>query len=331
MRTTFKKLFSAILVFAIAASFTIPTLAAEANTLTAHELTVVHGTDSFSTKEYTCATEFENIKASTDGCYALEVDTAEGTAEIPLGRLDVDLMVPAQYQSAMNRSDITDDIKTALKNKRIIALENECVSMPITIFSQTLLPANRNGKNNSTYFTYDGVPMRSDFVYSTGLNTGWRVVASGNNSDTVASTLTNIGLVAIGFINTPLAFLSGGISVLQAFTDAYGDEWISRNTQDFVQVRLIYNCIDQWTYAKVGNTDYLGLCTQKVTITKIGSEQYYYNTQYNQGKTFDTERIVNTVVKSEHFDSPWATAWQWVGNTATEYVAWTACGKTYYF
>ena len=85
------------------------------------------------------------------------------------------------------------------------------------------------------------------------------------------------------------------------------------------------------TYMQIGNEWHLGLCAQKATVTNIASEQYYYNSEKRQGKTKTQSRIVNTVHKSPHFDSPWATAYQGYYNPLTEWMTWKCGSITFTF
>lgn len=75
-----------------------------------------------------------------------------------------------------------------------------------------------------------------------------------------------------------------------------------------LQMGLIYDDVLQWTYGAIGTEWYLGLVTQKVTVTRVGTEQYYYNDDINIGETINEDVSVYKVYKSENFDSPWAKA-----------------------
>lgn len=94
-------------------------------------------------------------------------------------------------------------------------------------------------------------------------------------------------------------------------------------------MRLIYDDVKQWTYAQQGDEWYLGLCTQKVTVTKVGTEQYYFNG--TSGKTTTKDVTTNKSQESEHYASPWATAYQWQNYPLTEWLDWEVDGRTFVF
>ena len=119
--------------------------------------------------------------------------------------------------------------------------------------------------------------------------------------------------------------------LFQAFLDMFGSTWATGEYQDYCEVRLIYNHSDQYTYRKIGDEWYLGLCSQKVTVTNIASEQYYYNAAASSGKTLTRNRNVNVIQKSPHYDSPWATAYQWCFDPKTEWIKWKIGSVTFSF
>lgn len=87
----------------------------------------------------------------------------------------------------------------------------------------------------------------------------------------------------------------------------------------------------QWTYGQTGTEWYLGLVTQKVTVTQVGTEQYYYNDEINTGETVKKDVSVSKVYKSKSFDSPWAKAWQYINYPDTEYIEWKVGNRTFMF
>ena len=187
------------------------------------------------------------------------------------------------------------------------------------------------GTETSIYYTYDGHEMRSDQLISTGLNTGWQTIASGSNTDKATGSLANFTLNVAGLTDLKVSILSTGLTLLQAFYNQYGTSWVTGSTSDFFQMRIIYNDIKQWTYGKTAYGWQLGLGSEKVTLTQVDSEEYHYNSSKREGKTYQSSNIVSTYRQSPHFDSPWATAWQWLPGGISEWVSWKVGNKEFVF
>ena len=173
--------------------------------------------------------------------------------------------------------------------------------------------------------------MRSDRLESTGADTNTKTVSKGANTKITASNIVSVILTSLSMSNKSVPFLSNTISLFQAFVNQYGASWATGSSSDFLSVRLIYNNIDQWTYASINSTWRLGLVTQYVKITNIRSDQHYWNSKTSTRKTHTTQRNPGIIMKSAHYDSPWATAYQWMNSPKTEYISWKIGSVTYRF
>lgn len=261
--------------------------------------------------------EFDGILEIGEKRYGIETEQGE---IIETGRLDIDLLNTLEYEEALDRNDIPEEVKDALRDKREKAVKSGYDSARVTIFSPDLI--NEEGISaygeSTSYYTYNGHSMKSVQLYSTGISTGWEYIKSGKSTKDTANNLISVILTGVGLSNKTLSFVAAGLSALQIFYNQYSSAIINGHTNDYLQVRLIYDDVDQWTYGKSGDIWKLGLITAKATITKIGIEQYYYDSAVSKGRTATSDRYVNLIHKSPHFDSPWATAWSNLGYVQNE-------------
>ncbi|MDR1821036.1 MAG: hypothetical protein LBQ91_01225 [Oscillospiraceae bacterium] len=324
---------------------------------------VVKGNDVYSQKSYSRQTAYKGIRSSTDGYYAMEVDVSSGTDTVPVGRLDIDLCDTAAVNAALLRSDISDNVKAAIYEKHLKALENGDESVTASLFSSDLL---YSGSSNAaqlptgsasftvdsllavkgsaitaaplstttiTYYTYNGSQMKSEKLYTNGISTGWEYIQRGATSGTTAGNIFSVIVNAVGVTTTaPIPFVSAAISLLQTALNQLSASSITGHGNDYVQARVMYNDVQQWTYLNAGgSTWWIGLYSQQVTVTRVSSEQYYYNAVAG-GRIASTDRTnLNIVKKTAHFDSPWAYAYQWANNYVTETVQCKIGSKTLYF
>jgi uncharacterized protein DUF5022 len=273
------------------------------------------------------STNFEEISQLSDGSYVV---SEEPDMYYYTGRLDIDLQSEKSVKNALANPDLTQEIKDEIIYKQNLAKETG-EELQCTVFSPELLPEGVTKSVQSTYYTYKGARMRSDFVYTSGVSTGWRYLKNGSGSSQTADGIVNLLLLA-GSKNSVLSFLSAGKTVLDFFISQWGSSYITGHRNDYLQMRLIYNDAKQWTYreyAPSSNDWRLGLCTQRVTVTKVGTEQYYFNG--SSGRTTTRDTSTSFTFKSTHYDSPWATAYQWVSSPLTEWVSWKCAGKTFLF
>lgn len=129
-----------------------------------------------------------------------------------------------------------------------------------------------------------------------------------------------------------LSFFGAGLSILEAFVDFYNmtTNDVSPNVGDYFQARLVWDQSEKYTMTDFGGLTgwQTGLVTYKVTVRKLGQETYFVNT----GKDpYTTDVTYNEVVKSDHYDSPWVTAFENGGVTEWEHVSWSVGDVSYDF
>ena len=322
-----------LLIVCISASLIPFSLAYESDKHTVAEQLTVCAPNELLTESYTTETTFRDVKKSPDGRYAIELTTSIGTEYLPVGRLDINLLDSSSVDNTLQRDDIPTEVKAEIQKKQERAIANGSNSASVSYFSSALMETQdglTTRSNDSIYYTYQGHEMRSDRLYSYGDSTGWEYIVSGTKTETVTSALFNVAFSAAGLAFTSVSILSTGAAVIKAFTDLFGLGWITGHSSDYLQMRLFFDDIKQWTYGKTGSGWQLGLCTEKVTLLKVGHEQYYYNNGRG-GELENSDRSVKQVMMSEHFDSPWATAWQWTTAPLTEWVTWKVHNKTFVF
>jgi hypothetical protein len=359
-----KRFFSAIISTAIAVSMllsmavsaTATNEATDSRAIGISETVVIPGNDELSQKEYTISTEFENIKESDDGFYAMEVASGNDIALVPVGRLDIDVVDENVFSATMQRTDISEQAKEEITANREKMIElGSLDGYEVTVFSQFLLPEDsrtvvysmrKKGINRSygtvvpfgttyTYETYSGIPMVIEDVVQTGLNTTYKTVASGISAKSTAETAITIALTIVGFSSSTLInYVATGISLLSYFLTTVGTSTFTASYTDTLQVRLIYDKTTRSAFLIDSNDIWhIGVTTRKVTVTKIGSEQYYYNGG-NNGKTLSLDRTVSQTIKGSYFDSPYSEAYFRAANNytpANEQLQWKATDATFIF
>ena len=124
------------------------------------------------------------------------------------------------------------------------------------------------------------------------------------------------------------------ISLLQAFKNHFNNTVLTGVTKDFAQIKLVFDCIDQYTYAKYGSGWNLGLYTQSITIKSSRTLQYYYDASIRNGREYETPlRTINEGHMSAHYSSPWAVAYQYQFSTVPyeEKLSWKVKTRTFMF
>ncbi len=288
-------------------------------------LPVYHaGTDAYALKEYTIATPYEGIVKSADNCYAMLMETQSGEEAIPVGKLDINIADADDIDAVLANDNIEEEIKQHFYTQYEQAVANGITDLPATLFSSSLLSSN---VDSTAYTTYNGARMKSDYLYYWNINTDYEDISKGISTADIAEFVVNVALIAGSYASIYVNFISSGISLFQAFVNLYGNSWATGHYSDTLQVKLKYDKVLQWTYREIGDEWHLGLHSQKVTINEIDSFQYYYNSATRTGRDFETHREPHTICQSEHFSSPWATAYQWCNSPLSEGCSWR-CGKT---
>jgi hypothetical protein len=325
-----------------------------ANIKDASEIAVVIKNDELARKDFTIDTEFNGVKRSADGFYAMEVVVGNDEVMIPVGRLDIDVDDEEGFAIAMQREDISEAAKEEITQNRenMLAL-GMLDDYEVTVFSQLLLTSDeaqtivystrskRTGISSNgvtpfsvTNVTWNGIPMVLEDVVQTGLNTTYKTVSTGIETSNVARDITNIGLIAVGLVNTPLSIFATAMSLLTYYLDYLSLTTVTPNYNDTLQVRLIYNKTTRSAFWNDGGIWKLGVITRKVTVTNIATEQFYYNG--GNGVTVPSNRNVSQVKAGANYDSPYSEAYLRASNpslfsTLDEQIKWGVGNLTFLF
>ena len=231
-------------------------------------------------------------------------------AELPEA---IALSIFSEAQTAFERGD------TAAYARHFIIELNPPEETPITPIDPGAV-----SPNETIEITYQGHPMRSDKTFYYNLSTGWGYAVHGTASRSRANAITNLILSAVSTVSTPI--VSTGITLFQAFVDLYGSTPLTGHTDDYLQVKLEYNKVEQYTYGKMSANDSwrLGLHSQSVTVKKIFVEEYFCTN--GVGHTLNKSYSKNLNKVTQHYDSPWATAWSSINNPMVETVSWKVYG-----
>lgn len=283
-------------------------------------------------KMYTEETAFADVKKSDSGAYALEQTTPYGKVLVPVGLKEVNAGDALALEAILEDEQIHPEVKKSIEEEYERALRVGNTALKISYFSPDFLESTRaaGGSDGTIITVYNGASMKSERVYYTNVSTGWTNIASGSTVKSVISGITDISLIGISL--TKLAFVATGISLLQAFINAYSGFTFGGTYDDYAQADILYNKTEQWTYRMVDEYWKLGLVSESVTILELDSEVYFWNSSLKEGKRNRTEReVTDMVISSDNFSNPWATAYQHYQSAIIEEVSWKVGSKTCYF
>lgn len=326
-----KRMFSFLLAAAMMLGIYTPTLAAEPLTEDASE------SRPFSKLS---DTQFDGIKKSVSGQYVMVAEEQPDQEGVPVGRLDVDLIDADQYEAVLASENISDAVKESLRQKRESAVSRGDDHLLVTIFSPWLIKesgrSTRAIPTGRTNYTWNGHSFLIEKVYYRGIESDIAKISEGSGTKELASGLTSMALIGIGVVApVHVALVASGLSLLQAFYQITGINSVYGSTQDTLHICLTYDLAEQWTWADIDGEWYLGLYTEKATVTSLWTKQFYFDTSTNTGRSEKNDTAVNKVVKGDHFSDDWQsqcqTAWNNRLSGLNEQTQWTIGGKTFSF
>ncbi|MDR2487625.1 MAG: hypothetical protein LBD12_06620 [Clostridiales Family XIII bacterium] len=288
---------------------------------------------------YLLPTDIKGLKLSLDGQYAMEMDTPEGKRLFPVERVDGAVKDASSMQSLLDDASLPTEVREKVQSRYEQALQIGNMDAKVSV----LLPTQErrsvtNGMSmratqTSTPYTYNGVKMKSVRTYWTGIGTPTFQVKKGAGTWATANLIYNVLLTGASVASPAVSFYASGISLWQAFKNHYNVTTVTGSTRDLLEVYLLFDCIDQHTYAQYGSSWNLGLYSQKITIIYEWQRQYYYNDNSGKGKDFQDDRWVSVPHQSKHYDSPWATAYQYQFSTVPyeEKLSWKVHEKIFSF
>lgn len=279
----------------------------------------------------------ENISRNADSTYAMVYDgqsTAVSKKEISFAD---GKKINTLIESEELPSEVTQSIQENYERAKSLGIDKD---VEVVIYAPEKV--SESGNNNpgistlsndaTTYYTYKNTKMKNYQVVYRGLSTGFKRIKNGKDASKFASQIPDLVLLLGSCASSKLKVASFGASLLQIFLKAFGSDFVTGNKNDFIELDISYDKVDQWTYAKLGNSYSIGLFSQKVTITEANIKQYYYNAKKNQGKSkLTSKKGLSKVMKGTHYSSPWATAYTFAGSPRNENVTAKWGNKTYYF
>lgn len=294
----------------------------------------VIGMNPYPTKIYSKTTQFDEIKEAEDGTFAMEIETAQGVAYIPVGKYEFNVANYTEVMSVLERDDISDDVKKGIEEKYQEAVSVGAEIVIATIYSQDLLNQDGESEENSVslfsqydfpqYVTWNGHEMKNDFVSYTGMSSGFVNVAKDSAASRAAAAIKTVAIIVGTAVSKELAILSTGIELFKAFCNLFGISAVPGTVGDYLQVCITHNDLHRYVYGKVGNDWYLGLLCKEITITRIQSKQHYYiNT--TTAKDYDSDRYVTQIIESENYSNAYPKAWACIYNPYVDYMS-VKCG-----
>lgn len=274
------------------------------------------------------STEFQDVK-KTSADYVLTVGDGSDEFEYPVGRVDISFANAESVAAVLNDNRIPQEVKDHIARRYTTAVEEGNTNITMVYFSQELLPQTR-GWAEPEYRTINGTYMRTDRLYETGIPAEKRI-ASGQAVAQVLGSLSDLTLLAAGMAGgVSVSLTASGISLLQILINKGKDDYVTGSRDDYIDIKITYDCVTQWTYASIGSDWQLGLVSQKGTITQIEYEVYTYSEELG-GNTEKDSRNVTATHKSESFSSPWNKAYQNLNSPVEEWVRARINGVYIYF
>ena len=290
---------------------------------------------------YCYSTAFDGVYKSMTDEYALRYEDEEGNyVFLPVTRIDVDMTNRDEVSAFLARKDIPKDIletfDSRCKEQMLTGNEasrnafNGIKETPVaTLFAPKGITTLANGNPDETItYTHRGTQMMSYRFYYYTLSSGWKTIKTGTNTKTVANAVYECALVAASLASKGVSYLDSAINILRAVYDAWGVVYITAHNNDYLYARIVWDQVDQYTYAHLNGGWQLGLYSQKITVSRIGTEQYYYNTNR---QPFLTDRYVSVTQETANYSSPWEMTWQYAGLCYFEYVSWSTGGISFTF
>lgn len=321
-----KRIVSLLLASAMVMGMTVSAFAVDS---AAYEDNVNIEQEVFDGEIYSATQDFENVFISESGKYLLRVYeksedgiaplSEEAPAEkeilIPVERIDADFSDANSILAFSQLEDIPqiiiDDLKQNYEN---YLTANDPEYIPHATLFTPVASANSTS-SNPIYKTLNGYRMKTYQVHYTNESTGWKNVNKGKSTLNSVKTIKDVVLTALSLgsssISLPVSYFSSGISIFQSFLNytSLNQNQISSSTGDYFQMRFVFDKINQYTatdYGNPGDENYqVQLVTYKATIRRIGSEVYFAETNTDP---VTVDRDCNEVIKSGHYNDPWATA-----------------------
>jgi len=266
-------------------------------------------------KIYHMDTEFDDVAASVEGGYALEITVPQTDAVLyqPVGRLDIDLVDIDEVEAALLRDDLTEETKLEIKERSKKAISENRPEQRMSVFSPTLL---RSSNDDVEYYTYKGSKMMTERTYLINGGGKWQTVVEGARTKAVAQALFELAIMGVESAVPPLAVAANGLSALQMFLNIVNANTVVEHSEDYMQANINYDLTTQRTYTLLVSIWSLGLTTYKAYIIQTGINQKFYKVDgiITHGVEEEFFRSHNTTVKTLYYNDPWATAYEFIGS-----------------
>lgn len=169
-------------------------------------------------------TKYDEIYLTEDNIYLMK---AAHDKYVPVDKIDLDLLNKQVLKKTLSQHKLSKEVRETIEKRSDSAIAANNTDAKATLFT-----------TSSTYYTYNGHYMRSDKLYSYGLNTGWEYIEEGTDTAEVADSITGIALSAAGVSNVFVGIVSLGKTVLDFFTDQC-DLIITGHRDDFLQMSSV--------------------------------------------------------------------------------------------
>ena len=247
-----------------------------------------------------------------------------------VGRVDLDLSNRNEIEDFLTNSEVEKEVKDYIRTLEKRILDGEIEGCYVTVFSPELIyhKGNASPKSSITdYYTYNGMEMKRERVYTYNISTGYHFVSYGTSTLSIANAISQFFFYVASSLSKVFNI---GTTLLDLFETAAGGTVAYASSNDYSQVNLKYDGVNQWVYGKLDGTNwYLGYYAQKITLNQVIIEQQFVVNGVGTTKT--SYKSSNIVCKPSSFDSPWAKAYLNLGNPVDETVSYKLYSTSFYF
>ena len=259
-------------------------------------------------KTYSIQTEFEGIKKSVDGYYALEVESGDGKVMVTVGKLEIDLKDKESYEKLMEKSSVSEQAKEQIRS----AIKAGATS--VGVFSSFLLEEQEQAKLAQSmspqnipipdpgwyYPIYNGVECAMEVLQFYSLDTGTKRFRTGSDVHQHAGDTIEFFITAAGIVSTPIAYLDTGLSLLEFFLNKWGIASVAGSRQDFIEGKIKYNLCVKNTFAKNALGAWqLGSITRCAVVFYTYTYEYMFFYKNGVGRTEHAEIIRGALDREE--------------------------------
>ena len=280
-------------------------------------------------------TEYEDIIQFDTDLYGIIIETSAGLDYLYVGKFAVDVMDDYEFEQAMDRNDLTDNMIIDIREARLRGVKNEKEEKMVIIFCETFVPKDAifPTPTSTTNHTYNGLQMRVVQTSIQGETAGWQRLGSGSNTRNVMVVAGEIILDLAGIRSRAISIFNNTRTIYDHFRNVRGlptAAIVQAQATDFVDVRLTWEQQNRRTYGRNANGTWRHVVTSRRAL--IQRSEVDVNVRVNNGGAVtnhnmrtDTGFTPITTFRTTLWDTNhWSqgyTNFRWSSNTVTNHHA----------